>query len=141
MKGKVVGYWIATALTTLLMLPGGVMDFLNLAPAQEIMKHLGYPMYVAPMLGAWKILGTIVILAPGLQRVKEWAYAGMVIDLVGASVSHLRSGDGPGDWVLPLVGVLIIAASSLLRPPSRVLGTIMPGGGASTATSGAPAAT
>jgi uncharacterized membrane protein YphA (DoxX/SURF4 family) len=139
MKGKVVGYWVATALTTLLMLPGGVMDLLNLPQAQEIMKHLGYPMYVAPMLGVWKILGTAVILAPGLPRVKEWAYAGMVIDLVGASVSHMRSGDGPGDWVMPLVGVLIVAASSVLRPQSRVLGQIMPGG-SSAAPSGTVAA-
>lgn len=29
MKGKVIGYWIATALTTLLMLPGGVADLIN----------------------------------------------------------------------------------------------------------------
>lgn len=130
MKGKVIGYWIATGLTAVLMGPFGVLDLINDPQAAEIMKHLGYPDYVAPMLGVWKILGTIVILAPGLPRVKEWAYAGMVIDLVGASVSHMRTGDGPGDWVLPLVGVLFIAASSVLRPPSRVLGQIMPGASA-----------
>jgi len=139
MKGKVIGYWVATVLTTLLMLPGGVMDLLNLPQAQEIMKHLGYPNYVAPMLGAWKILGTIVILAPGLQRAKEWAYAGMVIDLVGAGVSHSMSGDGPGNWALPFVGVLFVAASSVLRPQSRVMGQIMPGGASAPASGAAPA--
>jgi uncharacterized membrane protein YphA (DoxX/SURF4 family) len=139
MKGKIVGYWIATVLTTLLMLPGGVMDFLNLPQAQEIMKHLGYPMYVAPMLGAWKILGTVVILAPGLPRVKEWAYAGMAIDLIGASVSHMNSGDGPGNWALPLVGVVVVAASSILRPQSRVHGSILPGGSSAQASSGSAA--
>ncbi|HYV45049.1 MAG TPA: DoxX family protein [Myxococcaceae bacterium] len=141
MKGKVVGYWIATALTAVLMGWGGVMDFLNWPTAQEIMKHLGYPNYVAPMLGAWKILGTIVILAPGLTRVKEWAYAGIVIDLIGAGVSHMMTGDGPDKWALPFVFVLIVAASSILRPPSRVFGQIMPGGSAPASVSGAPAAT
>lgn len=139
MKGKVIGYWIATALTTLLMLPGGVADLINAPFAQEIMKHLGYPNYVAPMLGAWKILGTVVILAPGLTRVKEWAYAGMVFDLVGAGVSHLMTGDGPKDWMMPFVGVLFVVASSVLRPQSRVFGQIMPGGDSAPASGAAPA--
>jgi hypothetical protein len=58
---------------------------------------------------------------PGFGRVKEWAYAGMVFDLTGASASHAASGDPVGNVVTPLVILAVVVASYLLRPESRTL--------------------
>ena len=42
-----------------------------------------------PFLGVAKLLGVIAILIPGFPRIKEWAYAGLFFDLVGAVYSGL----------------------------------------------------
>jgi hypothetical protein len=39
-----------------------------------------------------KLLGAIVLLIPGFNRLKEWAYAGLFFDLVGAVYSGLAVG-------------------------------------------------
>jgi len=51
------------------------------------------------ILGTWKLLGAIAIAAPGLPRVKEWAYAGFVFDLTAAAVSRAAVGDGAADII------------------------------------------
>ena len=43
----------------------------------EGIVHLGYPLYFITIIGFWKVLGAITLLAPGFPRLKEWAYAGM----------------------------------------------------------------
>src|SRR6185503_20746250 len=111
MKGKKIGYWIATGLVALAMLPGGVLDAIQKPEALEILHHLGYPSYFASIIGVWKILATIAILAPGFPVVKEWAYAGIVFDLSGAVVSHAAVGDGPKGFLLPLLLIGITVAS------------------------------
>jgi uncharacterized membrane protein YphA (DoxX/SURF4 family) len=85
------------------------------------MAHLGYPAYLATLLGVWKLLGAVAVLVPGFPRVKEWAYAGMFFDLTGASVSHAASGDPAGNVLTPLFILALVVASYLLRPESRRL--------------------
>jgi uncharacterized membrane protein YphA (DoxX/SURF4 family) len=85
------------------------------------MSHLGYPLYFAALLGAWKVLGALAIVAPGLPRLKEWAYAGMFFDLSGAAISHGSVGDPPARWLTPLAILAVVVASWALRPRSRVL--------------------
>ena len=53
---------------------------------------LGYPAYIGPIVGTWKILATIAILAPRLPRLKEWAYAGVFFDLTGGAPDRLPAG-------------------------------------------------
>lgn len=75
----------------------------------------------------WKILGACAILAPGLPRLKEWAYAGMFFDLTGAAVAHAIVGDSDawmgnaGHVIAPLVIVTLVVVSWALRPESRTL--------------------
>jgi hypothetical protein len=49
-----------------------------------IHDYLGFPVYFIPFTGIAKLLGSIVILIPGLKTIKEWAYAGLFFDLLGA---------------------------------------------------------
>jgi hypothetical protein len=97
------------------------LDVLRVPEAVAIITGLGYPTYFLVIIGVWKILGTIVILAPRMPLLKEWAYAGIVFDLTGAAASHLANGDSADKWILPLVATAITFASWALRPESRKL--------------------
>lgn len=120
MKTRTV-YWATTGLVALAFALGGAVDVAHPPNVAEAMAHLGYPLYVATLLGAWKLLGAIAVLAPRLPRLKEWAYAGMFFDLSGAAVSHAASGDGAAKVLTPLVLLALVVASWALRPAGRTL--------------------
>ncbi len=120
-KGRLVAYWISTALIAFVMGAGGVIDILRPPEVVEAIEHLGYPPFFPVMLGIWKVLGTLTVLAPRLPRLKEWAYAGFIIDLVGASASHAAAGDAAADIAFPAALILVVLASHGLRPASRKL--------------------
>jgi hypothetical protein len=50
---------------------------------------LGYPVYFIPFIGIAKLAGSIAILIPGLNKIREWAYAGLFFDLAGAVYSAI----------------------------------------------------
>ncbi len=58
---------------------------------------------------------------PKFPRLKEWAYAGIVIDLIGAAYSHIAYGDAVGDIVPPVVLLALAMGSYFLRPADRKL--------------------
>jgi hypothetical protein len=124
MKTRNLGYWAATGLVALAFASGGVMDLFAPPPVVASMAHLGYPAYLATLLGVWKVLGAIAVVAPGFPRLKEWAYAGMMFDLTGAAVSHAAVGDPPSAVLTPLVLGVVVAASWALRPATRQLAPV-----------------
>jgi uncharacterized membrane protein len=119
MTTRNMGYWSSTALVALAFGVGGIADLAHPASLVEIMKHLGYPAYFMSILGTWKVLGAIAVLAPASPRLKEWAYAGMVFDLTGASLSHAISGDAVANIATPLVLLALVATSWALRTGDR----------------------
>ena len=121
MRVRNIAYWVTTALTAAAFALGGVVDIARGKEVVEGMNHLGYPLYFATILGIWKVLGALAILAPRLPVLKEWAYAGIFFDLTGAAASHAFSGDGIGNIATPLIMLVVAAASWALRPPSRRL--------------------
>jgi len=121
MKTRTVGYWITTGLVALAFAFGGVADLARFPDVVAGLAHLGYPAYLAGLLGIWKVLGASAIVAPGTARLKEWAYAGMFFDLSGAAYSHAASGDPAGKILTPLVLLGLVAASWALRSDARVL--------------------
>jgi len=100
---------------------GGAADAARPSFVLEGMRQLGYPDYFALILGVWKVLGGIAVLLPRSPLLKEWAYAGMFFDLIGASASHAAVGDPAAKVVTPLIILGIVAASWALRPESRKL--------------------
>jgi uncharacterized membrane protein YphA (DoxX/SURF4 family) len=132
MKFKSVGYWVSTALIAAAFVLGGAIDTAAQPSALAFLAHLGYPAYFATLIGVWKVLGGLAVLAPRFPRLKEWAYAGIFFDLTGAAVSHASSGDGAAKIMVPLVLVGIGFASWSLRPQSRKLGGSAPEAAAST---------
>jgi uncharacterized membrane protein YphA (DoxX/SURF4 family) len=120
-KIKNIAYWTTTILGPTSFVIGGVIGLTGGDQVASSLNHLGYPAYFAALLGAWKLLGAIVLTVPGLPRLKEWAYAGFVFDLTAAAFSHAAVGDRAGDIIGPLVFLGLVLASWALRPDSRRL--------------------
>jgi uncharacterized membrane protein YphA (DoxX/SURF4 family) len=118
---RLIAYWVTTGLTAFAFLSGGVADVLRPSFVMEGMTHLGYPAYFVLILGVWKVLGGVAVLVPRFPRLKEWAYAGMLFDLTGATASHAAIGDPVDKIVTPIILLGIVAASWALRPDSRKL--------------------
>ncbi|MBA4017602.1 MAG: DoxX family protein [Pirellula sp.] len=116
-----VAYWITTALIALAYSAGGFFDIKQPEEMMQQMASFGYPSYFFTMLGIWKLGAVVTLLAPGLPRLKEWAYAGILINLIGASVAHAVRHDPIGNIITPLVLLAIMLTSWALRPASRKL--------------------
>lgn len=87
MKNHKLIFWISTSLFCAFMLISAIPDLILMPEAELFMKQLGYPDYFTRFIGLAKILGAIALLIPGFPRIKEWAYAGMSFDLIGAVYS------------------------------------------------------
>ena len=125
-KLKSIAYWVSTTLIAAAFLFGGAIDAAAQPPTVAFLAHLGYPAYFCTLIGVWKVLGGVVVLVPRLPRLKEWAYAGIFFDLTGAAISHAASGDSASHVMVPLVLACVAFVSWVLRPQSRMLGTLMP---------------
>ena len=119
-------FWTATVFGPASFVIGGVLNLSQNPQVATTMAHLGYPLYFASLLGAWKFVGAIAIVAPGLPRLKEWAYAGFFFDLTAAAFSRAAVGDSAGDIVAPLVFLALVMASWALRPATRTLAAPTP---------------
>ena len=120
MKTKSIAYWTTTILVALPIGSGGVSQVMQYrANPHGVVLELGYPLYFFAILGVWKVLGAIAILAPRFPRLKEWAYAGIFFDLTGAAVSCAAVG-GYGAYGFHVIAPLILTgftvASWALRP-------------------------
>jgi hypothetical protein len=121
MKRKLIAYWVCTVVIALCIGSGGAAQALRLPQNVEGMTALGYPLHFIVLLGVWKVLGSLTLLAPGLRLVKEWAYAGIFIDLSGAVVTAAANASGAFHIIAPGVLIGVLAASWALRPESRRL--------------------
>lgn len=111
MKKTKIIYWVLTGLLAAMMGIGAIYDLISAPEAVAHITRIGYPEYLVPFLGAAKLLGVIAILVPGYPRIKEWAYAGLAYDLIGAFYSHVSFGDGADVWGGMIPGLLLLAAS------------------------------
>ena len=112
MKPKMINilYWVFTILFAGLMIFSSVG---GIGPNQQTIEifhnGLGYPIYFIQFISWAKIVGVIAILFPGLNKtIKEWAYAGLFFDLVGATYSGVASSPkfdpailGMLMWIIP----------------------------------------
>jgi hypothetical protein len=111
MKKTKIIYWILTGLIGLFMLFSGVNNAMVTADSITLFKTLGYPEYLIAFVGVAKILGSIVILIPGLPRLKEWAYAGLTYDLIGAMYSIIALGAPFMQWSFFILALAVLAGS------------------------------
>lgn len=120
-KTNKIIYWISTALLSFGMLGSGISQLLHVKEMNELITHIGYPLYFMYIIGVWKILGVIAILIPKFKLLKEWAYAGFFFLMTGALVSHLFMGDAGKAIFGPLFQTIFIILSWYFRPADRKL--------------------
>src|SRR6266404_2897776 len=120
MRGKAVTYWVSTSFVACIMAISGGLAITHASLMMKALAHLGYPRYFSDLLGIGKLAGVFVLLAPGMPRLKEWAYVGCGITILNASYSHYSSGDGLMA-LEPLVTFAALVISYIYRPASRRL--------------------
>ncbi|MBS1511338.1 MAG: DoxX family protein [Bacteroidetes bacterium] len=87
MKKTNLLYWIFTVLFAGMMLFTAIPSILHDPNAAKFMSDLHYPDYFVQFISYAKVLGAVALLVPGFHRIKEWAYAGLFFDLIGALYS------------------------------------------------------
>jgi hypothetical protein len=114
MKRVTIAYWVFNGLFAAFMALGAIPDVISIPEAVELFDRLGYPRYLLPFVGIAKLFGAAAVLLPVPSTIKEWAYAGLTFDLVGALYSHLVVRD-PAWWgpLIPLV--LLVPAYVMYR--------------------------
>lgn len=108
---KTTIYWVATCTLSLELFVGGFSDILQAHWASEIMVHLGYPLYMMWIIGTWKVLGSVAIIAPLPRMIREWAYAGTFFEITGALASHALNRDPVTALGAPIAFTLITLLS------------------------------
>lgn len=119
-RNKII-YWIVTIWMCLGMSVSGVMQIIQPKEETDNMAHLGYLPYFMTIIGVWKLLGVITVLAPKFLLLKEWAYAGFFFTMTGAIISHAAVGDPGKEFFGPCLLVVLTVLSWYFRPANRRL--------------------
>ncbi|WP_333821328.1 DoxX family protein [Ohtaekwangia sp.] len=117
-RNKII-YWIATLWLALGMVATGVVQIMKMKEEVDMFERLGYPAYLLTILGVWKLLGVVAVLAPRFPLVKEWAYAGFFLAMSGAIFSHAAVGDGGKEFFGPTLLLVLTVVSWYFRPADR----------------------
>lgn len=125
MKTINILYWIATGLFAFIMLGSAIPDIIVMPEAVQGFKEIGLPAYLLPLVGWAKLLGVIALLVPGFPRLREWAYAGLMIDILGAIYCIAMSGKPLGTWA-PIIVIPIVGYVSYVYYHKRLLATSNP---------------
>ncbi|QKS48818.1 DoxX family protein (plasmid) [Paenibacillus cellulosilyticus] len=119
---QTIAYWTVTLLLAISITLSGIGQLMRLGGNDELVTDIGFPLYITNILGTWKLLGVLAIIAPGFPRLKEWAHAGIFFLMTGAAFSHALA-DDYGDYgfnlILPLFYAALNIASWALRPKNR----------------------
>jgi hypothetical protein len=107
MKKTNILYWTFTTLFAFFMLSSAIPDVFSAQVAVEGFNKMSMPPYLIPFLGIAKTLGVIAILIPGYPRIKEWAYAGLVFDLLGATWCVFSSGVRDGNLLFMFIPLAV----------------------------------
>lgn len=114
MKKINIFYWICTGI----LIPAiGIGSIFGIVPNEDSLKvfsSLGYPAYIVPFLSVAKLLGLIVIFIPKYPRLKEWAYAGVAFDVIGATYSIIALGSPLTHIIFPVLALLFLFGSYFL---------------------------
>lgn len=114
-------YWITTVLVVATLFLSSLEDFGRVQAVRDEMTNLALPVYLLTIIGTWKVLGTIALLAPRRPLVKEWAYAGTFFLFTGGLACNAIQNTGYNDIALLVVLIPLTIASYLLRPAGRRL--------------------
>ena len=108
-------YHIATWAIALIAFATGIAYLSRPSVIIKGLTALGYPTYFPIILGAWKALGAIALVAPVHPLLREWAYAGFTFNYTGAMFSHIARKEFK-KVLAPLIIFAILAISYFFNP-------------------------
>jgi hypothetical protein len=111
MKRINIFYWVFTGLLIPGLGYGSIMELMGNPQSIEVITSLGYPAYLSPFLGVARILALVAIFTPKFPRLKEWAYAGLVFDVIGAIYSQVAVGNPLSYTIFPTIILGVIFGS------------------------------
>ena len=115
MKTTNAARWGITAILVFVMFSGGIGELTGQWGTLDTARVLGYPAYFLTIIGVWKVLGSLALLAPGFPKLKEWACAGIFFNMTGAAASHALAGDwGPYAFHVTVTSFFALLALALL---------------------------
>lgn len=114
MKKVNVLYWVVTGLLLPMFGIGSVIGLIGHPQSEEVLTSLGYPLYLLAFLCVARILALIVIFVPKFSRLKEWAYAGLTFDVIGAIYSLIVVRHSASDIIIPTIALALVFASYYL---------------------------
>jgi hypothetical protein len=104
-------YLGSTGLLCVFFTTTGIIDLLGAEPIAGALRRLGYPGYFMKILGVANFLGVAAIGSGYSFTLKEWAYAGFTINLIGAVISHMAIGDPASELIAPTFALAIVVVS------------------------------
>lgn len=124
MKQQQIIFWITTGLIVLSQSIGELLTALG-GTAGDAVIGLGYPAYIIGFLVVAKLLGGIALIVPSVSpRIKEWAYAGFMIDFVLAFYSMAMVIGVTSALLIPCIAIIVLILSYRSYHKIRALKTI-----------------
>lgn len=111
MKRDKIFYYSFKVLITLFFLNASTMELIKNEDSIGVYKFIGFPLYMMNFIAVSRILALIVIWIPQFKRLKEWAYAGLCIDVVGAGYCLYMSSGNISYTLFPLLALAAILAT------------------------------
>ena len=96
-------YWVFTLLLALMLFADGIGGVTKQQAGQDVLRHLGYPMYLLIIAGIAKLLAVVALVQPRYRTIKEWAFAGIAITFISAFASRAFVRDSGFELIFPLI--------------------------------------
>lgn len=109
MKATKITYYVSTGLISLAMAFAAIAYF-TVPDMKNAIQHLGFPDYFRIQLGVCKSLAAIALWLP-FRLLKAFAYIGLTINLISASIAHFVVGDPIFNIIYPLIYLAILILS------------------------------
>lgn len=106
-------YGVVTGLLALSQAAAGTLYFVAEAPA-DTFAALGFGDAFRWLLGAAKLVGAGLLVAPVARFLKEWAYVGFALTFSLAMLAHTMAGDPAGSLWAPGISLCVLILSYVL---------------------------
>ena len=117
-------YWSLLILIAAFFTLSGYLEITKSPLTYPKTLFMGYPPFFITALGIAKICGAIVLLIPQVKRLKEWAFAGFIFDVIFAFISGIAI-NSPSDYIKAIIVFLILVFTFTLfvkrNKPARLI--------------------
>jgi putative oxidoreductase len=114
-RGWSVGVWVVSGLLALLVLFAGTTKLAAWQMHVEQFAHWGYPQWFMFVVGAWEVVGAILLVIPATSF---YAAAFLAIDMIGAVYTTAIRVSEPRTAIVPCVLLVVLALVAHDRRPA-----------------------